>query len=279
MARIAVVHLVREAHGLEPWETFLQAYRRNPAGLEHDLVVLWKGFGRPESVEHYHKAGADVVRHSLRVADWGYDIRAYGVALRRFSQEYFCFLNSFSEPLVANWLALLFEHAQRPEVGLAGATGSWESLYRNCFVPCPAGAPAAARVLPWQFLRRLLCRICFPPFPNWHLRTNAFVIRRQLALHCWPRWILGKRHAYLFENGRWSLTRRVLRLGLQVVVVGRDGRAYLPPEWPRSRTYRSGRQENLLVADRQTRQYATADLVTRQWLAHLAWGDAAESSE
>lgn len=275
VARVAVVHLVREAHGPGPFEAFLRAYRRHPAGVEHDLIVVWKGFRDLAVLNSYRRQAADLRFESLRVRDWGYDIRAYGVALRRFSHEYFCFLNSFSEPLVADWLALLFRHAQQPDIGLAGATGSWESMYRNCFLPPPPGPTRATPALPWPFARRLLCRVLFPPFPNWHLRTNAFVIRRSLALPCWPRWIVGKRHAYLFENGRWSLTRRIMALGLRVVVVGRDGRAYPPPEWPRSRTYRSGRQENLLVADRQTRSYAEADPATQRWLANLAWGDAA----
>ncbi|MEJ5238021.1 hypothetical protein [Limisphaera sp. VF-2] len=275
VARIAVVHLVREAHGPAPFEAFLRAYRRHPAGVEHDLIFVWKGFRDLAVLDSYRRRAADLVFQAFSVRDWGYDIRAYGVALRRLSHEYFCFLNSFSEPLVADWLALLFRHAQQPDVGLAGATGSWESMYRNCFLPSPPGLTGAPPVLRWRFARRILCRVMFPPFPNWHVRTNAFVVRRSLALECWPRWIFCKRHAYLFENGRWSLTRRILARGLRVVVVGRDGRAYLPQEWPGSRTYRSGRQENLLVADRQTRAYEEADPATRHWLADLAWGEAA----
>jgi len=43
-APIAVVHLVREANGLEPFDTFMDSYRRMDSELEHDLVLLLKGF-------------------------------------------------------------------------------------------------------------------------------------------------------------------------------------------------------------------------------------------
>jgi len=275
--RVAVVHIVREFNGLEPFVRFLNAYRANPPGQAHELVLVWKGFKHTGALEEYLKQARDVEFRSLQVPDWGYDIGTYGTVLRRLDHEYFCFLNSFSEPLAPGWLASLWKFAQEPCVGMSGATGSWESLHRNHLLRPPTGAGSGPRTPLSTLTRRAVCKALFPGFPNWHLRTNAFVIRRELALKYWPKWILCKRHSYLFESGRWSITRRVLKLGLQVVVVGRDGRAYLPQEWPRSRTFRSGSQENLLVADRQTREFEAADPATRRWLAYLAWGDAAEA--
>jgi hypothetical protein len=58
-------------------------------------------------------------------------------------------------------------------------------------------------------------------------------------------------------------------------VVGRDGAAYEPAEWPNSRTFRVDEQENLLVADNRTDEYASADAATRAALRRMAWGDAA----
>src|SRR5665213_1673531 len=39
-----VVHLVRAANGIEPFRAFLESYVRHPAGLQHELVLLFKGF-------------------------------------------------------------------------------------------------------------------------------------------------------------------------------------------------------------------------------------------
>jgi hypothetical protein len=67
------------------------------------------------------------------------------------------------------------------------------------------------------------------------------------------------------------MTARLLRSGLAVRVVGRDGACYPPEHWARSRTFRSSNQENLLIADNRTRQYAEADESTRRMLATRAW--------
>jgi hypothetical protein len=68
------------------------------------------------------------------------------------------------------------------------------------------------------------------------------------------------------------LTTQLTAQGLEVVVVGRDGRGYSANEWPNSKTFRSAEQGNLLVADNRTRQYADADEELKQYLRELAWG-------
>jgi hypothetical protein len=87
---------------------------------------------------------------------------------------------------------------------------------------------------------------------------------------------VDKRAAYLLESGRQSLTRRIQEQGLRAVVVGRDGRDYDVEEWPASRTFRSGDQGNLLVADNQTRDYQTASPSRRRRLSRDTWGEPRE---
>ena len=43
-ASIGVVYLLRQAEGLEAPRRFIASYRRWPAGLQHLLIVLYKGF-------------------------------------------------------------------------------------------------------------------------------------------------------------------------------------------------------------------------------------------
>jgi hypothetical protein len=112
----------------------------------------------------------------------------------------------------------------------------------------------------------------YGPFPAAHLRTNAFMISRDvfLKLRTWemPR----KEDAYRFESGKDSMTNQLLSMGLKVLVVGKDGRAYDIDEWPESETLWQGEQRNLLVADNNTRDYARRDLYTRTFLSRFAWG-------
>jgi hypothetical protein len=112
----------------------------------------------------------------------------------------------------------------------------------------------------------------FMPAPNPHLRTNAVMIERSRWLSLQPRRMRNKWDALLFESGISGMSSKLLNQGLDVVVAGRDGRAYRRIEWRDSGTLRNGHQENLLVADNRTRQYDQADEQGRQLLSLLAWG-------
>jgi hypothetical protein len=275
MNRTCVVYLARAHSGIRSFETFLQSYRRHAAGLKHDFAIVFKGFRRPSEIEERTALAADLSPKILSVSDAGFDLRAYRIAAQRFDNPYFCYLNSYSELLAADWLAKLFVFAERPEVGLVGATGSHESMYTNVLIERRSWKnPSPLRRL-WTPLRLRLCQLCFDPFPNFHLRTNGFIIARELLLKVWPALICTKRGAYLFENGKNSMTKRILRMQRDVLVVGKNGQAYQKEDWPRSHTFRCGRQENLLIADNQTRQYESADEETRKHLARVAWGEQA----
>ena len=123
--------------------------------------------------------------------------------------------------------------------------------------------------MPEQLLR-------FEPFPAHHLRTNAFIVERELFCSLTVRKLDRKLDAYLMESGRGSFTRQVQGLGLRVLVAGRDGRGYEPDDWPSSATLWQGDQENLLVADNQTRSYALGGYDRRRMLSTFAWADRAE---
>jgi hypothetical protein len=269
---ICIVYLVRACNSLAPLERFLQSYSRFSAGIEHDAVVVLKGFGDPKEASRQQELARQLSPQFLFMNDFGFDLRAYSLVCRRFDYPFFCFFNSFSEFLCDGWLQKMHEHITQNGVGLVGATGSHESMYTNVLLEKRYGAPQPLLKRLWFPIRLALCRACFDPFPNHHLRTNAFMISRDLMRAVWPRIRLTKRGAYLFENGRHGLAKQILRRALQVLVVGADGQAYQKERWPHSATFRSGDQKNLLVADNQTRQFDEADEVTRRYLTRVTWG-------
>ena len=114
----------------------------------------------------------------------------------------------------------------------------------------------------------------FGPFPAYHLRTNAFMIRRDVMLGLKTWGMPEKDDAYRFESGTESMTNQLLRRGLKPLVVGRDGRAYEKEEWPLSETLFQGEQRNLLVSDNVTRRYAESGALERTILSRGAWGQA-----
>jgi hypothetical protein len=289
MSNICVVHLVRAENGLDSFAGFMRSYREYPAGIAHELLLLCKGFGSASQLPADYGALLHGVQFRLMfVSDEGFDIGPYFAAARAHESRYFCFLNSFSRLLDAGWLAKLSAPAGEAGVGVVSATGSYESHYTNLARELRAatyfrraassvmrreGGPPVVRdyLSKRQELRE--SRAAFDPFPNHHVRTNAFVIERRVMLDLKVDAIRDKMDAAAFESGKTGLTRQLSAKGLRALVVGRDGAVYEKERWRESHTFRSGGQRNLLVADNRTRQYAEADAPARKFLEQCAWGN------
>lgn len=283
-ARLCVAHLVRYANGWDPFDRFMRSYEENPAGVDHDLVALCKGFPDQEIPAAFQERLAPYGGRVLMLDDTGFDIGSYWAAAQTLDYDVFCFLNSFSLILDPGWLAKMVSHLG-PSVGIVGATGSWAS-HRSGFLrllpalllppwrTAPPPLPPrrmTARDRGWLIKEFLVNVFSFQRFPNPHVRTNAFVMRRDLMLQIQVGALLTKWDALVFESGRHSLTRQVAALGLQQLLVGRDGQAYPPQRWEQSHTFRSGDQVNLLVGDNRTQGWAALRSPAREQQAADAW--------
>jgi hypothetical protein len=103
------------------------------------------------------------------------------------------------------------------------------------------------------------------------------MLRRDLLLDLdWPP-LDSKAAAWALESGRHSISRQVWDQGLDVLVVGGDGRTYTCDRWPESATFRGSAQHNLLIADNRTLQYDKADAAMQRRLEQMAWGTAGQS--
>lgn len=240
--------------GPEPVARFLDSYRRHPAGAEHELVVGLKGLRKGQDHSAWARELAGVPHELLEMSSGVLDLGSYREAAERMQAERCCFLNTNTELLCDDWLGHLDRYLLSSGVGLVGAGGSYESAYSS--------APRPLRPF----------RRDFHPFPNPHIRTNGFAMRRELLLSLdWPapRRKLG---AWRLESGRHGISSQVRERGLGLLVVGRDGLAYPPERWQESATFRSGGQVNQMLADNRTREYETAAPARRRQLESMAWG-------
>ncbi len=239
--RNAVLHLVWREAGVASFEKFVASYRKYKAGCDHQLLIAFKGFeNKQDTLDNYLSILAGLDCKTIHVPNEGKDIFAYGHVVSRILGpcKAILFLNSSTEILCVNWL-LHFQNAlQKVSVGVVGATGSWER------------------------------RSPSDDWPNKHLRTNAFYGELELLRKL--EWGNGD-GGLLFEAGSTSLYAQVTRLGLDVVVVGRDGVAYSNENWKDAGTFRSFGQHNLIIADNRTRDYQVGDTLKRTWFHTLAW--------
>lgn len=305
----SVVHLVRHKAPLESLERFLDSYRRHDAGVDHQLVLLCKGFPSDREVQPVLERLDGLRVERIDVADDGYDLTAYRRAAERIDGDVACYLNSNSALLCDGWLALLLS-ALTPQVGIAGATGSWNSAHSNALyllrVPgayrsvfpdrawhrvqsrrlhADGSTGSAAGMMARPPLRYLHAAYAvggalalFRPFPAIHIRTNGFVIRNETLRRLRFRSLPNKLRAWQLESGRGCITEQIRAGGLEAVIVGRNGCTYRPHEWPDSDTLCQADQGNLIVADNQTERYRLADAELRMLLSMLTWGGAARPS-
>jgi len=236
---IAVVYLCYGPQGIFPAERFIDSYLKHSAGVPHELAVSFRGFGSAldlvQAVKLFQGFGHLVVDTDKDLWDLG----AYRQIVDGLPQhDTFLFLNSHSEILADDYLRKLSEALQY--VSMVGCTGSYEQ-----------GAASY--------------------FPNPHLRTNAFMLERgSVEAFDWPL-VDNHMDAHALECGDHGLTAQIE--SQLCAVVGREG-MYWTKEWRKSRTYRAGEQENLLIADNRTRDYQRADPEMRAYLETLAWGTA-----
>ena len=242
---IALFYLARGADTdhLDSIRRFVKAYRRWPAGVAHELVVIFKGFSSKAVLDEAKAAMTGVAFREVYTEDGSFDLGAYADAVLQVNSERAAFLNIGSEPIASDWLLKLNQALNLPGMGLVGASGSFEE-----------GVGRQA-------------------FPNIHIRTNAFMMRTPLARRTLGRLTIKNKHdAHIAEHGPKGLTRQVVSQGLTAAIVGANGRAYAPEWWSGSRTFRQGDQGNLLVADNQTRAWDKLTWPERRIVYEATWG-------
>jgi hypothetical protein len=311
LAQIGVFYLCRFSEGERPVRRFVDSYRAHPAGLEHDLHVIFKGFPGTTSFIAAQALFADLPFHSIELDDKGYDIGSYFSAAALVTNPRLIFFNTFAELLADDWLKKFDDALNVPGVGLVGATGSWQSP-RSLYVArvkrglnwvrhpldylsylgrvraeqradngdrAPLRSAFDACGLLGRFsgslydLLRFDHYLHYVSYPNPHVRTNAFMIERESFLALRPSSFRTKFGVYKFESGRQSLTQQVLKRGLRPVVVARDGRIYDMADWKLSSTYWIDQQANLIAADNRTRDYSEGSGAARARLRAHAWED------
>ena len=231
---LTVVYVVRASNNTEPSHKFFTAYRKNPSGVPHDLVVAAVGFENEAATLLVKKSVWNNISPEPRVvlvSDPGFTLGVFRDACEQISAEYVCLLDENSRPLVSGWLNRLYTAISKSGVGIAGASG-------------------AHQIDP-------------------HVRNNAFCIRRTLYLEI-TKGASKKDAASLQADRVRSITRAVKKRGLSARIVGRTKDHDLR-EARDSHTFWWGEQNELLVADDQTDDYTNGSPEHRAFLRSAGW--------
>ena len=295
-----VVFLIWVPYGIKYLESFIKSYLSFPSNVEHDLVILFNGCQNDGEIEEYHRFLKNSgISYSYLIMRSGQDILAYRFAAENLSSKYLLFFNTYAEILSDNWGLYYLNTIKAGDVGLAGATGSWQSksswvFQRVRWIFASESAikknisyfaskkvkigPVSLLVPPRLTLLGALIKslpdiFSYPYFPNAHLRTNSFIVERTFWLDFRFNSVRNKKEAYRMESGNNSFTRQTIQKGKKVLIINRLGQTFEPSKWVYSGTSWIGDQENLLVSDNFTKLYQQEDGETRITMSKSVWGN------
>ena len=276
---IAVVYLMWIPYGMSYFRDFVGSYERFSSGVDHQLFIVFNGVDNEDATEAYIRLlqERNITFRELRMIS-GQDIDAYFYAARQIDSEYILFLNTYSTFNASDWLLKYYNGFSVPGTAAVGATASFQS-YSSAVYVLNDWKWNSSKTLRVNFDKyKLLVKaffywsLLFKSFPNPHLRTNAFMVRRNVFLGLIRRNLRTKFDAYVFESGRKGMTNQLLRRRHLVYVVDKYGTLYPLDRAKESHAFWIGQQEGLLIADNQTRMYDRADPLERTKLTRLAWG-------
>jgi hypothetical protein len=234
--KIAVVHLVRKANGVEPFKKFWDSYRNHDAGEKHDVILIFKGFdqfNKDDRRQYYKIVDKDVKVFPL--SDQGNDIDVYLlVACDMHHYDAYVFLNSWSVIKKDGWLKIMSD-ALKPDVGVSAAFTTDLMHFDN--IKKGLAKKTAWYLRPFKYPYILYQYIVFGLFFPWkryvYARTNGFMVKKELVqklkkapwIMKWifmvqltpPYFLVNKFDGWMFENGRKSLTKQAESMGYSVV--------------------------------------------------------------
>lgn len=240
MNKTTVIYLSWIPYGIEEIQGFLDSYLQYDAGAGHQLFIVFNGVQQGD--EHLpflqyaqYKLGYPVKYMLLQS---GQDIEAYYKAARELDCEYLLFFNTFSRILAKDWLkkytTVFLEHAN---TGLVSASGSYLSYTSAIFIKnkwrWETGKGFHHHFAKYKLFVKsfFYWRLFFKPFPNPHIRTNAFMLKKDDFLSINPGKLTTKFMAYTFESGRNGLTAYFLKRHKKIFVLGKNGMAYHPVQF------------------------------------------------
>lgn len=278
---IAVIYLFWVPYGKQHLNDFIESYLQHEAGYDHKLIIVFNGtkYADESEIDAYvawlGKLG--IQNLNFLYFEQGFDIDIYKKAAKNTSSDFFLFLNTYSRIKSSYWLNHYCNNF-KSSTGIIGATASLASYYSSVkeqtIYELKQHVPVLLKYKKIKYLIKLYItqRTNFRKFPAPHIRTNAFFISKKIFLRIEGDVFRNKMDTYHFENGKNSLTSQVLKLGLDCLVIDKNGKSFQQSEWMRSKTFWVNNQEGLLIEDNQTIKYQEASTELKKLYTRIAWG-------
>ena len=277
---VSVVYLAWLPFGIGYFKQFINSYLKYDAGYPHDLIIAFNGVAidHPDKKETYIEYLQNNGIHNYKCLYFkaGQDVETYRKVAAALNSDYVLFFNTYTQVKASNWLRFYIDN-QSENIGIIGATGSYASYLRSINMKIKRDFFSDASMkkkfgyIKYILKLNLLFRYKFGKYPNPHIRTTAFFIKRELFCDLYFKKPKNKTEAYFFENGTKGLTKQILNRGLHCIIIDKSGKSYPIEQWPNSFTFWQGNQENLLISDNQTLKFEQGSPELKKILCREAW--------
>ena len=266
---ICVFYLFRESDDLQEAKDFISSYRSAASGSDHDIKVVLKAkSSNKKLIDHI----SELKINYFEIPDEGRDIYSYVLLSKIFDYKFLVFLNAHSKILQENWLYMLMKPFEKSSTGIVGATGSYASHTSIAYESLKNSS------LGWDFLKKIIIfyflRLLFPKFPNPHLRTNAFAVKRDtfLSLSFNMTFLKTRLGSYVAESGYNSICNQISSKKMDSILVGLNYEVSIMDNWRCNNIFWNGSQTKLIISDNQTRKYEKGSSADRIFFKKVAWG-------
>ena len=305
--KLAVIYIARYCDGAQKLQAFADGYRRHRAGENHNLYIALKGCRNDDEIDAAKRIFASITCQFVVVPEDGFCKGTISLVARNLDEDFICPISTTGEIRCDDWLAKLFGGiAGQDDIGIVGSSASFQSLrtsvefrhylFRRGFYDKSFRARGekyfsflTTKHAAWKsYIRHPLhhqkklraiaandtmIKASFPRFPNPHIRTSAYIMRRDDFLRYCDSYPQTKWDVMMLESGHRSLTRRSLDQGQRACVIGVDGKSYGLEEMAASNTFMSGDQTNILVSDQRIGMYDAYPADLKLGYARICWGD------
>ena len=263
-----VLYLCFKPLGMSFLLEFIKSYKKFESGLDHNLIICFKLFNNNKEINEWKKnIDIDFEQYVDLNKLNDYDIGSYFRIAEKYDKSHILFLNTYTRINANNWLRIYANHFEKNTV--ISATASFASRSSQFFNFFYSDQPKIK-----QIVRGLKCLKDFKLFPNPHLRSNGFFINSEdlLKLNFNRLKFIDKYFCHLFESGRDSLTRQLLKKKFKLKIVNSDNKSFEIPNWKDSKTYSLNLQEKLIFKDNRTDDYDKSIGELKAKLKKTNWG-------
>ena len=191
LKKIVVLYLAR---GASPTEReaigeFFSSYQYYSSGIDHELVVIIKGFQNESDLSKVRSHWSGIPHTEFDCGDDFFDLGAFTAAAKSIECDAIMVLNTFSRIESSDWLKKLAgNYFSTEKIGIVGCSASLGKHHLNGNFKLKG--------------------------PNPHIRTNGFFIERGLFLQMVERLNFTTKESTLeFESGDRSITNRLIETG------------------------------------------------------------------